>query len=304
MADKSVDLVLTDPPYNIGIAEWDKIKNYTEWMGDIFLECQRVLKDNGQLYWWHNDMSQMPQIMEWLRLNTRFIFNSFIIWDKGDFRALSWKNPSEESELRSWFNTCEYCLAYTFQDSTGLSFIDKEYVAPRNPFAIELKRARIKKGVSINEVAEYGKFYGNVNHGGAVTNWENGYNVPLKEQWKKLCEYLPIERQEYEELRQEYEELRYKHKPAHNHNNLWRSKLTNNGKLHPTEKPIDLMQRIIITTTDENDTILDPFMGSGTTGVACKMLNRNFIGIEISPKYYAIAKTRIEKQTEPMDLKF
>ena len=54
--DKSVDLILTDPPYNIGKAKWDKIPNYIEWCGKWFIECQRVLKDNGSFYWWHNDM--------------------------------------------------------------------------------------------------------------------------------------------------------------------------------------------------------------------------------------------------------
>ena len=49
--------------------------------------------------------------MEWLSGNTKFpVFNSFI-WDKGDFRALSWKNPSENNKLRSWFNTCEIVCA-------------------------------------------------------------------------------------------------------------------------------------------------------------------------------------------------
>ena len=56
-------------------------------------------------------------------MNTGFVFNSFIIWDKGDFRALSWKNPSKNNNLRSWFNTCEYCLFYTFQDETGLTTV-------------------------------------------------------------------------------------------------------------------------------------------------------------------------------------
>ena len=49
-----------------------------------------------------------------------------------------------------------------------------------------------------------------------------------------------------------------------------------------------------IETTEEGETVLDPFMGSGTTGVACKNLNRNFIGIELDKEYYQIAKRRIE----------
>lgn len=63
---------------------------------------------------------------------------------------------------------------------------------------------------------------------------------------------------------------------------------------HPAEKPIDLIFALIEKSSNENDTILDPFMGSGTTGVACKNLNRNFIGIELDTGYFEIAKKRIE----------
>ena len=65
---------------------------------------------------------------------------------------------------------------------------------------------------------------------------------------------------------------------------------------HPTQKPNDLLEYLIKTYTNENDIILDPFMGSGTTGVACKKLNRNFIGIELDKTYFEIAKDRIEKE--------
>lgn len=63
--------------------------------------------------------------------------------------------------------------------------------------------------------------------------------------------------------------------------------------IHPAEKPIELLQRFIKVSSSENDVILDCFMGSGTTGVACKELKRNFIGIEIDKKYFDIAKERI-----------
>ena len=62
---------------------------------------------------------------------------------------------------------------------------------------------------------------------------------------------------------------------------------------HPTEKPSKLIKWMLEIHTNEGDTVLDPFMGSGTTGVACKELGREFIGIEISPVYMAIAKKRI-----------
>lgn len=75
-------------------------------------------------------------------------------------------------------------------------------------------------------------------------------------------------------------------------------------KSHDAQKPVAIVADLIRHFSKEKDTILDCFAGSGTTGVACKMLNRNFIGIEISSKYFNIAKTRIEKQTEPLNLEF
>jgi len=66
------------------------------------------------------------------------------------------------------------------------------------------------------------------------------------------------------------------------------------GTKHPTQKPIKFLERFVETYSNEKDLILDPFMGSGTTGVACKNLNRDFIGIELDKEYFEIAKKRIE----------
>lgn len=75
--------------------------------------------------------------------------------------------------------------------------------------------------------------------------------------------------------------------------NVLEFKRTGN-KLHPTQKPIDMTEYLIGKFSDEGELILDPFMGSGTTGVACKNLNRNFIGMELDETYFNIAKERIE----------
>ena len=64
--------------------------------------------------------------------------------------------------------------------------------------------------------------------------------------------------------------------------------------VHPTQKPVALMEYLIKTYTNEGDTVLDFTMGSGTTGVACKNLNRNFIGIELDTEYFKIAEKRIK----------
>ncbi|MDE2106202.1 MAG: site-specific DNA-methyltransferase [Patescibacteria group bacterium] len=83
-----------------------------------------------------------------------------------------------------------------------------------------------------------------------------------------------------------------RHKLRVRRGNLWRFP-RDPASAHPTPKPVGLMERILFASTDAGATALDPFMGSGTTGVACANLGRKFIGIEIEPKYFDIACERI-----------
>ena len=71
-----------------------------------------------------------------------------------------------------------------------------------------------------------------------------------------------------------------------------------NGNFHPTVKPIALMQHLIKLTTKPLYTVLDPFLGSGTTAVAALQLNRNVIGIELNEEYMKIAKARIAEEVK------
>ena len=78
--------------------------------------------------------------------------------------------------------------------------------------------------------------------------------------------------------------------------------IANKGKKHPTQKPVALMEYLIKTYTNENETVLDFTMGSGSTGVAAKNLNRKFIGIEQDEKYFKIAEERINKQEKQLKI--
>lgn len=78
---------------------------------------------------------------------------------------------------------------------------------------------------------------------------------------------------------------------------LWQAP-SGRSKIHPTEKPLKLMERLILASSNEGDTVLDCCMGSGTTGVACVNTGRNFIGIEKDPEYFKIAEQRIYKFPE------
>lgn len=310
--DKSVNLVLIDPPYNIGKdKKWDKwetVNEYVEFMGKVFKECQRVLKDNGSFYFFHNDFLQMVELQNYINKNTNFRFNSFIVWDKGDFRALSWKNPSEKNNLRSWFNTCEYCLYYTFKDRTGLVEVmtDVNNFKPlREYFEYIQKTLKTTKTHIIQQIGQ------NADH---CFRWGSSqWDLPTEETYNQLINTFKINdfegfrtyeslreeyeslREEYEPLREEYESLRPVHNLDKNHNNIWRSSIRNSGKLHPCEKPLDILERIIRTSTHEGGVVLDCFMGSGSTGAACVNANRNFIGMELDPNYFNIAKQRIEE---------
>ena len=75
-----------------------------------------------------------------------------------------------------------------------------------------------------------------------------------------------------------------------------------NGFLHPTQKPVALLEYLIKTYTNENDLVLDNCIGSGTTAIACLQTNRNYIGIEIEHKYVEIANKRIDEFKQQLTL--
>jgi DNA modification methylase len=304
LPDKSANLIIADPPYYKVKGEFDFIwKTFDDYLADVekwARECKRLLADNGTLFWYGSAKNiAYSQII----LDKHFNLINNLVWDKGSFMGL------EESEsLRSFAPCTERILMYSSQahDSTGLKEVEAEYIAPRNPFALELKKARLKKGVSINQVAEYGKFYGNVNHGGAVTNWERGYNVPLKEQWKILCENLPIERKEYEDLRKEYEDLR---RPFKNYLKLqeilrFSNEAQKTGKKydHETVKPEGLTTALILTCSRPNDLVLAPFAGSGTECAVAAREGRQFIGFEIEKYHADMANERASKNLQQQNI--
>ena len=331
LPEKSIDLVLTDPPYNIALADWDKWPSYAEYvefMKKVFAEVSRVLTDAGSLYFFHSDMEQVAMLMEMIRENFDLTFNSFIVWDKGDFRSLAWKNVTQDNNLRSWFNTCEYCLYYTKGKSkTGWETVclDVSNFASLREYAYELMQfIGISGGVlpnssdiekqSISSIAKK-KILATIGGRGdhftryGSTQWslctEEVYQELTEKfnlrMWSGFREYESL-RQEYESLRQEYESLRQVHNLDQNHNNVWRLTSQRGENLHPCQKPEKLIERIIRVSSNPGQKVLDCFMGSGTTGVAAKKLNRDFIGIERDKKYFDLAKSRIDKATFEPDL--
>ena len=298
--DKSIDLVLIDPPYNINKADWDKWKTvnaYVEFMGQVFLECQRVLKDNGSFYFFHNDFLQIVGLQNWINKNTKFKFRQLLVWNK---RFKEARNKGfldgfcEVENLRNYQQMAEYCLFYTFQDETGLKTIQDNrmmFKPLRDYFWNERQKINNMSYKEINQAIGFG-----FNGGGIASNVLNskkiGWRFPKKEVYDKfkalnICqkpyeelrkEYEKL-RQEYEILRQEYESLRYTFNNQKLHHSVMNYEIAPKQG-HITPKNTDLLEYIIKTSSNKGDTVLDCFMGSGSTGVACINTNRKFIGIE------------------------
>ena len=95
-----------------------------------------------------------------------------------------------------------------------------------------------------------------------------------------------------------------KTKIVHKYTQTWTNYVNEKETTHPTEKPVKLFVWIINKFTEKNELVLDPFMGSGTTAVACEQLQRKWIGIEISEAYCSIIKNRLSKWKGQQRLEF
>ena len=120
------------------------------------------------------------------------------------------------------------------------------------------------------------------------------WTLPTAEMYAKL-QTTGFFQRPYEELRVEYEELRYTFNNQKTHHSVWNYETVKKPQ-HPTQKPVDLIENIILHSSNEGDVVLDPFMGSGTTPVACIRTGRHYIGIDTDAGYCEIAERRIAEE--------
>ena len=311
LEDKSIDLICIDPPYNINKAKWDTWKTvdlYVEFMGNVFKQCEQMLKDNGSFYFFHNDFEQIAELQYWLKRNTGFIFKQFIIWNK---RFEGGRNKGyldgyvAIGQDRNYRLMAEYCLFYTFQDATGRKLVDHDinnYVPLREYFRQLQGYIGFTKTDILQTIGQQADHC--FRH--SSTQW----SLPTMETYQQLIDKFNIDKWEgfrkYEELRLEYEELRYTFNNQKTHHSVWNYEIAkSNG--HITPKPVDLIENITRHSSNEGNLVLDCFMGSGTTGVACINTDRHFIGIELDDHYFDVSVERIEKaikakESQPMKI--
>ncbi len=235
--DDSVDLIVTDPPYNLKKADWDTFKSEEEFLNWTFNWIDKSiskLKDNGSLYIFNTPYNS-AYILQHLVLKG-LVFQNWITWDKRDGLG---------SAKRKYSNGQETILFFTKNKKNTFN-----YDAIRVPYESTSRIAHAaKKGILKN-----GK------------RWFPNPNGRLcGEVW---------------------------------HFSSQRHKEKINGKTqklsHLTPKPLDLIERIIKASSNEGDLVMDMFLGSGTTAVACEKLNRNFIGTELNKEFYKLIKTKME----------
>jgi site-specific DNA-methyltransferase (adenine-specific)/modification methylase len=219
LQDNSVDLVVTDPPYNVSqkgnikFKDLNIVKNFGEWDFDfdpepVMKEIKRVLKPNGQIFVFCST-EQIPQYMAIFKRN--WFFRNLIVWYK--------TNPAPRLSKTNFVFANEYII-YAINDPT---------VKPG--------------GVTFNFLGQKEM------HNTIITSALQGR----------------------ERLRDE-----------------------NHKALHPTQKPLSILKKLILIASKEGDVVLDPFMGIGSTAVACKETGRKYVGCEIDKDYFIQTISRLK----------
>jgi site-specific DNA-methyltransferase (adenine-specific) len=303
------DLLLTDPPYGRVKGDFDMIWQCRE----LFLEdCQKwrdmmlgVMKENATLWWfaWPSNAGRIEAMLA-EKLNVL----SHVVWIKPcptaqitNVEALRAPHPETERIIMAErYEADELFLKNSSSERPGLFAGLRDY----------LIQERDKAGLTNAEVnQQWRKEKGG--NGGMASHWftDSQWQLPTPEnyQWlQKLFnrgrgEYKILNR-EYEELKKEYEELRryFALEKTDPKTELWRFKPSLNKHGHPTEKPLSLISFMVRISSRQDQVILDPFAGSGTTGVAAKLLNRKCTLIEKEEKYCEIAARRLSQGVLPL----
>ena len=166
------------------------------------------------------------------------------------------------------------------------------------PLGLYFKNERVAAGLTYRQIADY------ISRDTALyLRWEEGSSLPNPADYQKCRDFFNRSGGDF--LRREYEDLRrpFSIYDTRMKGDIWEYNCVvgYDGK-HPCEKPLSIMQHIVGTSTKIDQLVLDPFAGSGATGVACAKLGRRFIGIECHEPYFDIACRRIEAAYRQRDL--
>lgn len=285
--DGSVDLVLTDPPYGT-MRRKDKNNVIRKHLNDIsywdyeldeisvFMELRRIVRQNGKIALF----AQEPYTSKLILANVPRI--QFI-------QRLAWKKNVAGNFLCSSQN----CMQYI--EDIVLFRKDCNDYSGNHPLRKYFIQEKQKSGLSNKE---FNKILGNKMCSHYFTE-KIQFSIPTEENYKKLQTTgffkMPFSKIKLidNKYKSKYPSI-FNRKGKKSKSNIFEYSKDNNG-YHPTQKPVALLEDLIETYSNPDDTILDFTMGSGSTGVACVNTNRDFIGIELDEHYFEIAKQRIDE---------
>jgi len=273
LPDESVDLIVADPPYWKVINEkwdyqWRKEHEYIDWSQKWFAESYRVLRKGGSFYLF-GYFRMLALLLQPLQM-TGFELRQQIIIDKG-MRSVSGRATKN---YRMFPNVTESVL-FLIKDSKP--FIKQFLKERQQVLGYSSKEINDKLGVKSN--------------GGGMWSIYTGENVceqvPTRELWEKLQRVLKFDLP--------YEAVSMVFNAQMGLTDVWTDiDFYKEERYHPTQKPLNLIQRLILASSDEGMIVVDPFVGSGSTAVAAKSLKRKYLGIELDPKYSEITLARLE----------
>lgn len=275
LANESVDLIIADPPYFKVVGEkwdyrWRTEDDYLEWSRKWINEASRVLRKGGTLYLfgYFRMLSRLLPILEENGLELR----QQIILNKG-IQAVSGRATKN---YKMFPNVTESVL-FLYKDP--------------KPFAKAfLKQRQQELGYSAKYINER---LGVKSNGGGMWSIYTGKNVckqlPTEEVWNKLQEILDFHIP-YNRISQTYH-AQMGLTDVWDDINFYEEK----DRIHPTQKPQKLLARLLLASSNAHDVILDPFMGGGSTALACMDHDRSYIGFEIDPEYYEKSLKRLSR---------
>ena len=272
--DASIDAIITDPPYGL---KWDhKIETHFNF-ANFINNSYRVLKNNGFLVYF----GQEPTISIWNTLaQQKFHYLAEIIWYKrGNSSPFHYPLRVHEKIIiftKGKGKLHKATIDWEHEKEEIIDYVNKSTILR----SISSIKSMINKHQNIKELKEAISKLGYV---------KDSNTSKVNDDIYKSLKYK-ADKNAYIFMQKKLTTL-WGCRP-HNHQGYNKEEF--NIK-HPTVKPIQIMERLLEMTTQENQVVLDPFMGSGTTGIACNSLKREFIGFELDKDYYEIAKNRLQK---------
>lgn len=275
--DNSIDLVVADPPYWKVIGEkwdnqWKTEKEYVTWSLKWIKEVSRVLRIGGTFYCfgYFRTLALLVPYLESMGLELR----QQIIIDKG-MRSVSGRATKK---YKIFPNVTESIL-----------FIVKDNKKFVKPF---LRNRQMALGLTAKQINEA---LGVKSNGGGMWSIYTGKNVceqfPTEELWGKLSKILKFQCP--------YKKVAQTFNTQMGFTDVWTDiDFYKEERIHPTQKPLKLIGRLIEASSNKDDLVLDPFSGSASTLIGCIQLNRHYIGIELDEEYYKVGLKRIKKEYE------